>query len=96
MWDTENVHPLKCWTDQIFLQEEEKKAPQKTKEQLEKEKQAALSTRITALNEDIEGTEALAEYAKELHNQIRNLVSNMYNLEDTYKRHQYDVGLFLL
>ncbi|XP_052821490.1 troponin T, skeletal muscle-like isoform X1 [Mya arenaria] len=70
----------------------EKKAPQKTKEDLEREKKAELSKRmgplpdIGSLNQ-----EQLKEKAKELHDQIWNVVSNMYNMMERYKRQQYDI-----
>lgn len=72
--------------------EEEKKSPQKTKEELEKEKQAALASRITPLADTNNmSTDQLTELAKTLHEQIRNLVTYMYDTEDRFKRQQYDI-----
>ena len=74
-------------------QEPEKKAPQKTKEDLEREKKASLASRMPQMPElgSLSG-EALREKAKELHEQIWNVVSNMYNMMERYKRQQYEVG----
>ncbi|KAL4225561.1 Troponin T [Mactra antiquata] len=73
-------------------EDEVEKKPQKTKEDLEREKQAALSSRITPLADTNElSTDQLIELATNLHEQIRNLVSNMYDTEDRYKRQQYDI-----
>ncbi|XP_045176678.1 troponin T, skeletal muscle-like isoform X5 [Mercenaria mercenaria] len=73
-------------------EEEEKKSPQKTKEELEKAKKAALASRITPLA-DISSmsTDQLTEIAKDLHEQIRKLVTYMYDTEERFKRQQYDI-----
>merc|ERR1719347_2215274 len=64
---------------------------QKSKEQLEEEKQAILSQRIQSL--DIDGMDEgkLKEKAKELNDQIRRLEGDKYDLEQRYKRQQYDM-----
>jgi len=64
---------------------------QKSKEQLEEEKQAILSQRIQALQIDGLATDKLIEKAKELHAHIRKLEGDKYDLEDKFKRQQYDM-----
>lgn len=77
----------------IVSLQEEKKSPQKTKEELEKEKQSALASRITPLADTSSmNTDQLTEIAKTLHEQIRALVTSMYDTEQRYKRQQYDVS----
>ncbi|XP_052268341.1 troponin T, skeletal muscle-like isoform X2 [Dreissena polymorpha] len=73
-------------------EEVEKKAPQKTKEDLEREKQASLKTRVGTVPDMGSMTaDQLRDTAKELHDQIWNVVSNMYNMMERYKRQQYDI-----
>ncbi|XP_060555924.1 troponin T, skeletal muscle-like isoform X2 [Ruditapes philippinarum] len=73
-------------------EDEEKKSPQKTKEELEKDKQNALTSRITPLADTSSmSTDQLTELARNLHEQIRILVTSMYDTEDRYKRQQYDI-----
>lgn len=64
---------------------------QKSKEQLEEEKRAILSQRIQPLS--IEGltSEKLLVRAKELVDTIRRLEGDRYDLEQRYKRQQYDM-----
>lgn len=64
---------------------------QKSKEQLEEEKQAILAQRIQPLS--LEGMDAakLLEKAKELYEHMRRLVGDKYDLEDRFKRQQYDM-----
>lgn len=64
----------------------------KTKEQLDEEKRVALSQRIVPL--DISGmdTTALIAKAKELHEKLYRLESEKYDLDDRFKRQQYDVN----
>lgn len=70
----------------------DKKSPQKTKEDLEREKQAALTSRVQPLADTGNmNTDQLAELARDLHEQIRTVVTNMYNNEDRYQRQQYDI-----
>lgn len=64
----------------------------KTKEQLEEEKQTALSQRIVPLDLSSMDTEALVAKAKELHDKLYKLESEKYDLDDRYKRQQYDVS----
>ncbi|XP_067952007.1 troponin T, skeletal muscle-like isoform X3 [Watersipora subatra] len=63
----------------------------KTKEQLDEEKRVALSQRIVPL--DISGmdTTALIAKAKELHEKLYRLESEKYDLDDRFKRQQYDM-----
>ncbi|KAK7098402.1 troponin T, skeletal muscle-like isoform X1 [Littorina saxatilis] len=64
---------------------------QKSKEQLEEEKQAILSQRIQPLKLDgMDGTK-LQEKAKELYEHMRRLVGDKYDLEQRFKRQQYDM-----
>lgn len=65
---------------------------QKSKEQLEEEKRAILSQRIQPLT--LEGMDAskLLEKARELQEHIRRLEGDKYDLEQRYKRQQYDVS----
>lgn len=73
-------------------EEQEQKSHQKSKEELEKAKQAVLQQRVTPLSlKDESSADELIELAKSLHDQIRTLVSNQYNLEEQYKRQQYDI-----
>lgn len=55
-----------------------------------------MASRITPLP-DISSlnVEQLKEEAKKLHEQLWNIVSNMYSLEERFKRQQYDVGYSL-
>ncbi|XP_025086360.1 troponin T, skeletal muscle-like isoform X5 [Pomacea canaliculata] len=64
---------------------------QKSKEQLEEEKRAILSQRIQPLT--LEGMDAskLLEKARELQEHIRRLEGDKYDLEQRYKRQQYDM-----
>ena len=68
------------------------KPPQKSKEELEKEKQAVLAQRIQPLSIDGLDVEKLKEAAKSLHEKMRALVSSKYDLEERFKRQQYDVS----
>ena len=80
----------------LIVQDAEKKPPQKTKEELEKEKQTVLASRITPLGDlSSINIDQLKEEAKKLHEQLWNIVSNMYNLEDKFQRMQYDVCIVL-
>ena len=69
------------------------KAPQKSKEELEKEKQATLAQRIQPLTIDGLDVAKLKEAAQNLHDKIKQLVSNKYDLEERFKRQQYDVSI---
>ena len=63
---------------------------------MEKEKQTALASRITPLGDlSSINIDQLKEEAKKLHEQLWNIVSNMYNLEDKFQRMQYDVCIVL-
>jgi len=64
---------------------------QKSKEQLEEEKRIILAQRIQPLN--IEGMDSakLQEKAKELYDHMRRLVGDKYDLEQRFKRQQYDM-----
>ncbi|KAH9491482.1 methionine permease [Bulinus truncatus] len=64
---------------------------QKSKEQLEEEKIAILAQRIQPLV--IEGltSEKLIEKARELNDQIKRLEGDKYDLEQRFKRQQYDM-----
>ncbi|CAH1786210.1 unnamed protein product [Owenia fusiformis] len=63
----------------------------KSKEQLEEEKKAILTQRIHALNIDGFSSDQLTEKAKDLYNQIYKLESEKYDLEERFKRQQYDM-----
>jgi len=64
---------------------------QKSKEQLEEEKQAILAQRIQALVIDGLSGDKLIEKAKELNDHIRRLEGDRYDLEQRFKRQQYDM-----
>lgn len=64
---------------------------QKSKEQLEEEKQAILAQRIQPLVTDGLAGDKLIEKAKELNDHIRRLEGDKYDLEQRYKRQQYDM-----
>jgi len=64
---------------------------QKSKEQLEDEKQAILAQRIQALVLDGLSSDKMIEKAKELNEQIRRLEGDKYDLEQRFKRQQYDM-----
>ena len=66
---------------------------QKSKEQLEEEKRAILSQRIQPLNIESMDTSKLLEKAKELYEHTRRLVGDKYDLEQRFKRQQYDVSM---
>lgn len=85
-----------CFYISIAQYEDSQEKPQemaKTKEQLEEEKQAALSQRIVPLDLSGMDTEALKAKAKELHDILYKLESEKYDLDDRYKRQQYDVSV---
>lgn len=65
---------------------------QKSKEQLEEEKRAILSQRIPVLQVEGLDSNRLTEKAKELHGLIRKLEGDKYDLEQQFKRQQYDVS----
>lgn len=71
--------------------EEDDKPPQKSKEELEKEKQAVLAQRIQPLSVDGLDVAKLKEAAKNLHDKMTQLLSNKYDLEERFKRQQYDM-----
>jgi len=64
---------------------------QKSKEQLEEEKQAILAQRIQPLVIDGLAADKLIEKAKELNDHIRRLEGDKYDLEQRFKRQQYDM-----
>lgn len=64
---------------------------QKSKEQLEDEKQAILAQRIQPLVIDGLAADKLIEKAKELNEHIKNLEGDRYDLEERFKRQQYDM-----
>lgn len=64
---------------------------QKSKEQLEEEKQAILAQRIQPLVTEGLSLEKLAEKARELNDHIRRLEGDKYDLEQRFKRQQYDM-----
>lgn len=64
----------------------------KTKEQLEEEKRSALSQRIEPLSLDGLNSDKLIAKAKALHDKLYQLESEKYDLEDRFKRQQYDVS----
>ncbi|XP_062573195.1 troponin T, skeletal muscle-like isoform X5 [Saccostrea cucullata] len=65
---------------------------QKSKEQLEAEKRAFLTQKVKPLP-DLSGldVEKLAEQAKELHKEIFRLMNEKYDVEEKFKRQQYDM-----
>ncbi|XP_061182913.1 troponin T, skeletal muscle-like isoform X2 [Saccostrea echinata] len=73
-------------------EENEEGEVQKSKEQLEAEKRAFLSQRIKPLP-DLSGldVEKLAEQAKEIHKEIFRLMNEKYDVEEKFKRQQYDM-----
>ncbi|XP_059154964.1 troponin T-like isoform X3 [Physella acuta] len=64
---------------------------QKSKEQLEEEKQAILAQRIQPLSIDGLASDKLIEKAKELNDHIKRLEGDKYDLEQRFKRQQYDM-----
>lgn len=64
----------------------------KTKEQLEEEKRSILSQRIVALDLTGMKSDGLREKAKQLHDKLYQLESEKYDLDDRFKRQQYDVS----
>lgn len=64
---------------------------QKSKEQLEEEKQAILAQRIQPLVIDGLAADKLIEKAKEFTDHIRRLEGDKYDLEQRFKRQQYDM-----
>ena len=68
----------------------------KTKEQLDEEKRVALNQRIVPLDLSGMNTEALMAKAKELHEKLYKLESEKYDLDDRFKRQQYDVSIIVL
>jgi len=64
---------------------------QKSKEQLEEEKQAILAQRIQPLVIDGLAADKLIEKAKELNEHCRRLEGDKYDLEQRFKRQQYDM-----
>ncbi|XP_055996885.1 troponin T, skeletal muscle-like isoform X7 [Ostrea edulis] len=73
-------------------EENEREEVQKSKEQLEAEKRSFLSQRIKPLP-DLSGldVEKLAEQAKDLHKEIFRLMTEKYDIEEKFKRQQYDM-----
>lgn len=65
---------------------------QKSKEQLEQEKRAILAQRIQELNIDGLKSDGLIQKAKDLHEKLHNLMGEQYDLEQKFKRQQYDVS----
>jgi len=63
----------------------------KSKEQLEHEKRAILEQRIQPLQIDGLGLNQLQEKAKDLYHHIYRLEGDKYDLEDRFKRQQYDL-----
>lgn len=64
---------------------------QKSKEQLEEEKRAILAQRIQPLSmQGMDGAKLL-EKARELYEHMRRLVGDKYDLEQRFKRQQYDM-----
>ncbi|XP_013408750.1 troponin T isoform X8 [Lingula anatina] len=63
----------------------------KSKEQLEEEKRAILKQRIEPLSIESLNIEQLIAKAKEIHQKIYNLESEKYDLEERFKRQQYDM-----
>ncbi|XP_055899627.1 troponin T-like isoform X3 [Biomphalaria glabrata] len=64
---------------------------QKSKEQLEEEKRAILAQRIQPLVIDGLASDKLIEKAKELNDHIKRLEGDKYDLEQRFKRQQYDM-----
>ncbi|BFZ04864.1 hypothetical protein BsWGS_07903 [Bradybaena similaris] len=64
---------------------------QKSKEQLEEEKRAILAQRVQPLVTEGLSVEKLAEKARELNDHIRRLEGDKYDLEQRFKRQQYDM-----
>ncbi|KAL8624054.1 hypothetical protein ACOMHN_019477 [Nucella lapillus] len=77
----------KAGLDSVMSKEE----LQKSKEQLEEEKRAILSQRIQPLKLDGMDLAKLMEKAKELNEHMRRLVGDKYDLEQRFKRQQYDM-----
>uniref|UniRef100_A0A194AM07 Putative troponin-T n=2 Tax=Pinctada fucata TaxID=50426 RepID=A0A194AM07_PINFU len=71
--------------------EDGEKEVQKSKEQLEAEKRAILAQRIKPLTTDGLDTAKLVEMAKELHQNIFRLMNEKYDMEEKFKRQQYDM-----
>lgn len=64
---------------------------QKSKEQEAEEKKAILAQRIHALAVDGFKSDQLLEKARELHEHLRRLEGDKYDLEQRFKRQQYDM-----
>lgn len=77
----------KAGLDSVMSKEE----LQKSKEQLEEEKRAILSQRIQPLKLEGMDQAKLMEKAKELYEHMRRLVGDKYDLEQRFKRQQYDM-----
>jgi len=84
---TKRTDGEKAGLDSVMTKEE----LQKSKEQLEEEKRAILSQRIQPLAIDGLDSAKLQEKAKELHEHLRRLVGDKYDLEQRFKRQQYDM-----
>ena len=63
---------------------------------MEKEKRAILAQRIEPIAVDGLDVAKLKEYAQTLHDKMRTLVANKYDLEERFKRQQYDVRTQIL
>jgi len=85
--DAEKAGEKKKKLDSVMSKEE----LQKSKEQLEEEKRAILSQRIQPLSIDGMDSAKLQEKAKELYEHMRRLVGDKYDLEQRFKRQQYDM-----
>jgi len=84
---SDSEKPVEPRLDSIMSKEE----LQKSKEQLEEEKQAILAQRIQPLVIEGLAGDKLIEKAKELNAHIRRLEGDRYDLEQRYKRQQYDM-----
>ncbi|ESO86960.1 hypothetical protein LOTGIDRAFT_128132, partial [Lottia gigantea] len=65
----------------------------KSREELEEEKRAVLAQRIQPLNMEGMNQDKLLEKARQLHEKLRSLEGDKYDLEQRFKRQQYDVSI---
>ena len=68
---------------------------QKSPEQLEKEKREIIASRLVKINLDRKTKDDLVEEAKNFHNILITLHSQIYELNEKHERQKYDVNRLL-